>query len=310
MDKHAGRIVVGYDGSESAGAAVDWAAEQAERHDLPLSVISVVDYVGMLPSIYSPSSWPSLFQEEAEHVAAKGEQRARKRAGSIDVIAEAFVGQVAEILIRISRDADRLVVGTRGHGELTGTLLGSVSFAVSAHARCPVVVVRGDSTAPGPGRPVMVGVDDSVGARTALRYAADRAAEAHAPLIVATTYHPVSASVWAESGYYVDSAGTPKFDAMARQAVGNVTAESARTAKEKHPTLNVQELVITGSPARELVRAAGGCGLLIVGTRGRGGFAGLLLGSVSHGVIHSAPCPVVIVHTEIRKSETDESGQG
>jgi nucleotide-binding universal stress UspA family protein len=296
MDSQAGRIVVGYDGSESAGAAVDWAAQEAQRRALPLTVMSVVDYVGMLPGIYGPSSWPSLFQEEAEQVAGKGVQRAIKIAEAIDVTAAGAVGQVVDTLINSSRDADRLVIGTRGHGELAGALLGSVAFAVSGHAHCPVVVVRGDTRPPGPDRAVMVGVDDSDGARAALNYAADRAAEAGATLIVATTYRPVSSQVWGDSVYYSEeAAGTTRFDQIARESAGNVTAAAARTAKVRYPELNVQELVITGSAARELAKASEGCGLLVVGTRGHGGFAGLLLGSVSHGAIHSAPCPVTVV---------------
>lgn len=297
MVNQAGRIVVGYDGSESGGAAVDWAAERAQRRNLPLTVVSVVDHVGILPAIEGHSSWLRIFQEQADGLAAQGVQRARKIADTVDIASEARVGQVADILINTSREADRLVVGTRGHGELTGMLLGSVSFAVSAHANCPVVVVRGDHTAPGPDRPVLVGVDDSAGARSALRHAADLAAEAYAPLIIITTIRPVASHVWAEFGYYsVETAGGPNFEALAQEAASNLTAAAAHTAKERHPTLNVQEQVITGSATQELVRAADGCGLLVVGTRGHGGFAGLLLGSVSHGVIHWAPCPVVVVH--------------
>jgi nucleotide-binding universal stress UspA family protein len=304
MNKHAGRIVVGYDGSEASEAAVDWAAEQAQRHNRPLTVISVIDYVGMLPGVYGPSSWPALFQAEAEELAAKGGQRAGKRADSIDIATEGAVGQVTDVLISTSREADRLVVGSRGHGGLTGTLLGSVGFAVSAHAHCPVIVVRGDTAPPGPDRPVLVGVDDSAGARAAVKCAAELAAEAEAPLIVATTYRPVSSQIWTESGYYdVPTEQSRTFDVAAGQAAANLTVAAIRQAKELHPTLNAQSLVITGSPARELVRAADGCGLLVVGTRGHGDFAGLLLGSVSHGVIHSAPCPVVIVPTEKHSPE-------
>jgi nucleotide-binding universal stress UspA family protein len=298
MDSHTGRIVVGYDGSEPAGAAVDWAAEQAQRHHLPLMVLSVVDYVGLLPGSFGPPSWPTLFQEEAEHVAAKGVQRAGKTAGSIAITGEGRVGQVPDILIQMARPDDRLVVGTRGHGELTGTLLGSLAFAVTAHAPCPVVVVRGDTSPSGPDRPVLAGVDASAGARSALRYAADEAAGAGARLIVATSFRPVSSLIWAEAGYYSSEAtGTPTFDDQAREAAGRVAAAAARTAKDRHPNLAVHELVLSGSADRELVIAANACGLLVVGTRGHGGFAGLLLGSVSHGVIHSSPCPVAVVPT-------------
>jgi nucleotide-binding universal stress UspA family protein len=296
MNDQTGRIVVGYDGSAPADAALDWAAEQAEQHQVPITVISVADYTGMLPDIYGSTAWPTLFREEAQRIAARGVQRARKIAPSIEVTAEVEIGHAAGILIEASRTAQSLVVGTRGHGELTGTLLGSVGFEVSSHAQVPVIVVRGDTSAPGPRRPVLVGVDDSAGARTAVDFAADRAAEAGAPLIVATAYRPASSLVWTESGYYGTATPEPSnFDATARTAAGNMTTAAARQAKEHRPALDVQELVITGPPARELAEAADGCALLVVGTRGRGGFAGLLLGSVSHRVIHSAPCPVAIV---------------
>ena len=296
MDSQTGRIVVGYDGSEPAGTALDWAADQAERLRLPLTVVSVADYGWMQPGIYTPPAWPELFQEEAAQVAAKGGNRARKTATSIDVSTEAEVGHAADVLVGASRTAECLVVGTRGHTEVSGALLGSVSFAVSLHTHSPVVVVRGDGRAPGPDRPVLVGVDDSDGARAALRYAADRAAESGASLIVATSYHPVSALVWAESGYFrPETEHMADLDAMARKVAGDVTAAAARSAKEHHPALDVRQLVIAGSPARELVRAADDCALLVIGTRGRGGFTGLLLGSVSRSAIHSAPCPVAIV---------------
>ena len=295
MDNQTGRIVVGYDGSEPADLALDWAADQADRHHLPMTVISVADHPGMQPGINTPPAWPALFLEEAERMAAAGAQRARFSRPTLEVATEASVGHAAGTLIEASRTADRLVVGTRGHSELAGALLGSVSFAVSAHALGPVVVVRGKIDAPGPERPVMVGVDDSAGARAALDHAADRAAEADAPLIVTTTYHPVPDPVWAESGYYRTEPGAPDFDDLARTAAGNVTATAARRAREQHPSIDVRELVITGSAARELTEAADGCALLVVGSRGHGGFAGMLLGSVSHRVIHSAPCPVTVV---------------
>ena len=299
MNAQTGRIVVGYDGSEPAGAAVDWAAAEAQRRGLPLVVVAAVDYVGMLPGIYGPSSWPDLFQEEAEQIAANGVARARKTADSIDVTAEGRVGQVTQVLVQMGRPADQLVVGTRGRGELAGSLLGSVAFAVTAHAHCPVVVVHGDSRPPGPDRPVLVGVDDSKGAGSALQYAADLAAADGATLIVATSFRPVSPLTWVEAGYYsAEATGTPKFNDRARDAAHSVTASAARTAAARHPELDVQELVLSGPADRELVTAAGDCGLLVVGTRGHGGFAGLLLGSVSHGVIHSSPCPVVVVPSQ------------
>jgi nucleotide-binding universal stress UspA family protein len=289
-----GRMIVGYDGSEPAGAAVDWAAAQAQHRGVPLTVLSVVDYVGMMPGIYGASSWPELFQEEADRIAAEGVELAVKTGSSIDVTGKGAVGQVAQSLIQLAGSGDQLVLGTRGRSELTGTLLGSVAFAVTAHAHCPVVVVRGNPTAPGPDRPVLVGMDGSTGARSALRYAADQAAVAGAPLIVASCFHP--ASVWTEANYYsTEAPGAPSFDDRAREAAGRLVANDARLAEEWHPGLEVRELVLSGTADRELVAAAASCGLLVVGTRGHGGFVGLLLGSVSHGVISSSPCPVSVI---------------
>ena len=297
VDRQDGRIVVGYDGSPDSCAALDWAAALAHRTHLPLTVLHVVDYLGQLPGTLPAVPTPQRVEQAvgppAELVAAEGVHLARTRTDSIDITAVTHVARVAYSLIEHSRDAALLVVGTRGRGELGGAILGSVSFAAVGHAHCPVVVVRGDSRhPPGPDRPIVVGVDASPGSDAAVRLAADRAAAEAAPLLVVAAYQSVSAQVWAEAA---GSAVIGRSFAQAAQHAADLAVEAATDLARRHqPGLDVQGRSIEGPAKSVLTATATGAGLLVVGTRGRGGFAGLRLGSVSHNLIHSSPCPIAV----------------
>ncbi|HST81245.1 MAG TPA: universal stress protein [Kineosporiaceae bacterium] len=298
MENQAGRVVVGYDGSEPAQAALAWAATEAQRRGHPLTVLYVLDYLGMIPSPMGPFGWPDVNDEDVARIAKDGAELARKSAESIDISAVTQVAQVAGALIDFSQRAELLVVGTRGHGEFAGAVLGSVGFAVSAHAHCPVVVVRGESNASLSGRPVVVGVDGSSGSDEAVRYGADVAASAHSPLSIVSAYQTLASTVWAEASYVdLEAKGGPVFDTVARESAHKVVAAAGEMARNAHPELTITEQVVEGLPARVLASAADGAGLLVVGSRGHGGFAGLLLGSVGHALIHNAPCPVTIMHS-------------
>jgi nucleotide-binding universal stress UspA family protein len=222
--------------------------------------------------------------------------RARKNADSIEITALTALGQAAKTLIDASHDADLVVVGTRGHSDLTVAMLGSVSVALSAHAYCPVVV-RGDSTvAPGPHRPVVVGVDDSPGAQAALRFAAGTAAAADARLIVVCGYQPALLQVWTGIiSTTVDSEPDPGYVADGRTVAEKVATAAAQVARTSYPGLDVTEQVRQGGAAGVIATATYQAGLAVVGSRGRGGFTGLLLGSVSHRILHTARCPVAVV---------------
>lgn len=296
MKSQVRRIVVGYDGSDHSLAALEWAAAEAERRGRPLTVLHILDYLGHIPSPMGPFGWPDVADERVVGIAKSGADRARNIADIVDVSAVTCVARVPNTLIEFSENAELLVVGTRGHGDLAGAVLGSVAFAVSAHAHCPVVVVRGESVLPGPGRPVIVGVDGSPSSDEALRYGADVAAAAHAPLIVVSAYRTLTSEVWAEAYVYLEAEGEPNFDTVARKSATAAASAGARIARAAYPGLTITERVIEGLPARVLAKASDQAGLLVVGSRGHGGFAGLMLGSVSHALIHSAPCPVAIIH--------------
>lgn len=294
MQSQAGRIVVGYDGSARAAAALDWAAAEAERRRLPLTVLHVIDFHTAIPGPEGVCPWPVALNEEAPtSVAEAGADRARHRAGSVQVTALAHLGQVVLTLIDAARTAELVVVGTRDHG----AVLGSVSSAVSSHARCPVTVVRGDSSRlPGPRHPVVVGADGSPCSDVAVRWAADIASATNAGLVVVAAYQPSLVEDFAGIVAAVGSSGgRPAPATMARDAAQDTLGSAVRIAADQHPELQITARVLEGPAAGVLAQAAFNAGMLVVGSRGRGGVAELLLGSVSHGAVHLAPCPVTVV---------------
>jgi nucleotide-binding universal stress UspA family protein len=295
-DDGTARILVGYDASGPARLAVAWAADEATRRGLPLTVVHAADYTGLVGGPVSTSPWvPGVSLDEARRVAEAGAGLARERCPGLDVSAATGIGSAGTVLIQQSAGAALVVVGTRGHGDLAGLLLGSVAARVAAHAHCPVVVVRGKTpVTPGPGRPVVVGVDGSKAAAAALRAAAGHAQAAGAPLRVVCAWVPTTPEGW-DRGYWlaVDAEHDP--DDTAAAAAEGVAAEAAATARELAPELTVETRVRGGDPAAVVLDAAGVAGLVVVGARGRGSLASLFLGSVSHGVVHGAHCPVLVV---------------
>ena len=278
-----GRIVVGFDGSKESCAAVEWAAREAEQGGLALTLLHVDD---------RPKVVAGLLPARRTAALAEGVLRARSSAPTIDVTSLTRRGSTAEVLISGSVEAELLVIGTRGHGDGAGTLLGSVAFAVPGRSRIPVVVVRGQSSRhPGPGRPVVVGIDGSEAGEGAARYGGLMAARTGAPLILVTAY-PLSSP---GSYFSAESSSRESFDTLVRQDAERVTSGAAESVRARHAGLDVRVRVVEGPAAWVLTEAAREAALLVVGSRGLTGLDGLLLGSVSHSAVHSSPCPVAIL---------------
>jgi nucleotide-binding universal stress UspA family protein len=294
MEEQSRRVVVGYDGSEAAGSAVDWAAAEASRRGAPLTVLYVAELLGLVPG-HLPTR-PNPFEAAAVDLTARGVERARKTAHGIKVNGETHVARAGAMLVEASKDAVLLVVGTRGHGEISGAVLGSVAFTVTAHAACPVVVVRGDAALPGPDRPVVVGVDDWPSAAPAVDFAAEVATAASAPLLVVSAYRPMLVELDVpEHLWRLESGGRSRFEELGREAALAATRAALLEVRERYLGMDVRSEVAEGPPARVLSDSAGGAALLVVGDRGSGGLAGLRLGSVSHALVHMAPCPFAVV---------------
>ncbi|MFC4054054.1 universal stress protein [Actinomadura syzygii] len=273
-------VVVGYDGSKKGVQALDWAAGEARARGVPLTVLHAWNvYVG------GPVAVPVVdLQALGQEIVDEGVEHVRRAAPELSVRGVLARGPAAAELIDVGRSADLIVLGPRGLGGFAGLVLGSVSAQVAAHAACPVVIVRGDLDA-GPGR-VVVGVDGSAASRSALELAfAEADARGH-------SVHAVTA--W-ESVPVKDLPPLADEDGM-RAAAEARQARLMIPMRERHPGVDVRAEVVSGSPREVLLAAAADARLLVVGSRGLGGFRGLLLGSVSQALVEHASCPVVVVH--------------
>jgi nucleotide-binding universal stress UspA family protein len=231
-------------------------------------------------------------------VLREGVERAAAVLGEGRVSGMHVYGTPAGQLVEASRHADYVVTGSRGRGRLLSGLLGSTSYAVTAHAHCPAIVVRTATEDghkpphPGPSCRVIVGIDASPHSARALAEAADIAARTDAPLHVVAV---------AEAGTvgplpYSDPRMKGRHDREARSRARDWLREAKAILSVTQPALSIEYEVLSGSPGHALADLGFNAGLIVVGSRGRGGFAGLLLGSVSHTAIHEALCPVMVVH--------------
>lgn len=200
------------------------------------------------------------------------------------------VQQPAAALVAASEHAGVVVVGNRGCGGFTGLLLGSVGVELAAHAACPVVIVRHDDRSAGPeaGR-VVVGIDGSHDAEHALQFAFEQASYRNAGLTALHAYQ------WPASTGPGDMLPLAYDPDDLRDDERRTLSESTSGWAEKYADVDIRHTVVRGRPAAVLIEASAGAELLVVGSRGRGGFKGLLLGSVSQAAIHHAACPVAVI---------------
>jgi nucleotide-binding universal stress UspA family protein len=278
-----GAIVVGIDGSPESDGAVRWAVAEAHAQGVGLHVLHALPLpIGELPP--TPEEVRAL-REEGDRLLADAAGRAS--AAGVPVVTETVTRSPAPALIEASRRARTVVVGARGHSAVVGFLLGSVSRHLAAHGHCPVVVTRG------PARPqdsrVVVGVDGSPGADAAIGFAMQHAARAGAVL--------VALYGWRDREVAAFGRGEPDWvRTRARIQAGTALLDRALTTwREKFPQVDVLAEAIPEHPVRALVDASEHAGLVVVGGRGHGGFAGLPVGSVSQAVLTHAHCPVAVV---------------
>lgn len=277
-------VVVGVDGSAGSDAALEWAVDEAGRRRLPLHLVHAtnIDYL-VAAAMLNPLDAPPVMDELVE--AARDKVRAD--APDLRVSAEASTGAAAHDLVQRSEGAECVVVGAEGKTAVRGAL-GSVSLQVAMHAKCPVVVVRRNDAGT-TGGPVVVGVDGSAVSFDALGHAFEQASLRGVPLQVVYAW-------WIEfvDGVVVTTPGSPQWAAVEeRQRL--MLSESMAGWAEQYPDVAAEMHVVHDRPADAITGASEGACLVVVGARGRGGFTGLLLGSVSHGVLHRAHCPVAVV---------------
>lgn len=288
-------VVVGYDGSTEATAAVQWAALEANRRTAPLIVVHATGFARGANLPPARAALADLMQQSYEQLAAEGVEIARTAAPQATVTGEVRYGPARHVLTTASNDAALLVVGNRGAGLFVGGMLGSVAFAVTSRATCPVVVVRGDAVAPlGPQRPVVVGYDGSGHSSEALAQAFQFAAAANTPVTVLTAW-TVSAEEQLAGAQWAQMFPDEPMGQHARIQAEQAQAAARTWQQQEYPNLDVTWKVAEGPATRVLVEASNSAGLLVTGVRGRGTVASALLGSVSRGVTHRSQCPVMVV---------------
>ncbi|MDQ6715534.1 MAG: universal stress protein [Actinomycetota bacterium] len=284
-------IVVGIDGSPSSNAALDWAVDEAQRRGHPLSLVSAWG-----TDVISDPLGPVLAAFDAECRAALDAAQARVIAAAPGVPVTTLVARdrPAAALVAASETADTVVLGSRGLGALRGAFAGSTSMHLAAHAACPVVVVRETGSDDPTSARVVVGVDGSEASTDAVEYAFAQASHRGLGL---TAVH-----AWAllfTPGVLGSGTQAEVLDQIGTQEAA-LAAESLAGWAEKYPDVDVRSHTVNGHVVDELADASRGAALIVVGHRGRGGFAGLLLGSVAQGLLHRAHCPVAVVRARRR----------
>ncbi|MEU4804095.1 universal stress protein [Actinosynnema sp. NPDC023587] len=280
-------IVVGVDGSTSAQAAVKWAAQEAARHRVPLKLVHayLVPGRGYPEIVLTGHEVRRALEEQGRQWLAEAEAVVRDVAPEVEVSVALEHSGAAGAMVWESKRARTVVLGSRGLGGFSGVLIGSVAVAVSAHGECPVVVVRDALPETGP---VVVGVDGSPASERAVEFAFEAASMRDAPLVAVIAGNDVA----------VDSAfGSPlavDWDRI-EEDERVVLAERLAGWQERYPDVEVERVVVRDRPVRALLKFADRAQLLVVGSRGRGGFKGMLLGSTSQTLVYHAPCPLAVV---------------
>lgn len=290
-------VVIGYDESCEGANALGWAASHAEAFGVPLKVV----YAASAPESVT-SRGDAVRAENTDRlgraalVARRGADRARELKPTLKVQGQGAIGNAAAELVMQSASASVVVVGRRT--ARPSNSLGSISFAVGAHARCPVVVVP-LQTHPqlGPGCPVVVGVDGSASSKHAVLFAADIADRARADLVVLSAWVRPSVEPWMPAPVDADGRRDDVVAAVELEAAGRHVRAAVSLVKERHPDLAMIQRVRQGPALDALIEESARSGLLVVGSRGRGGFAGLMLGSVSRAVLRQAEVPVAVVRS-------------
>jgi nucleotide-binding universal stress UspA family protein len=294
-----GRIVVGVDESVGAAAALRWAVREAGARKSSLTAVLAWDFLDQ-HTVAGPAFDPEYGAVDAAQalhsfvVSALGEGRA------MTIEQKVVCDLPAAALIEESDGADLLVVGARGMGRVKQLLVGSVSQQCLHHATCPVAVVRDRENRATTGvNRIVVGIDGSETARRALEWAVQEA-----------RIHQASVEcVHAWTSQYVD--GYPLvggFDSASVQSAARATLDAAVESVDTDGlSAPVIRTLAFGSGAEGILTAAEDADLVVVGSRGRGGFRGLLLGSVSHQTVHHATCPVVVLPPAVEVDEGDRS---
>ncbi len=280
-------IVVGVDPSPAGTAALEWAMREAVATGTALRAVRAwtLGAYAVEESLWNANEIVPRGEVQARLEAVELMKLASERVAGADTVectATAVLGTASQVLVDQAAHEAMIVVGSRGHGALSRAVLGSVSSSVLHHATGPVAIVPEAQDDDGAAPRVIVGMDHSPAAAQALATAADQARRRGATLVPVYVHEPMMTT----------REGTRGPDPSSLE--GN-ERHLLETAAEAAGATDVQADVLVGQPAEQLLALARPQDLLVVGSRGRGGFAGLLLGSVSTQLAQHACCPVLVI---------------
>jgi len=288
------RIVVGVDGSPSSQTAVRWAAREAVLRNVPLHLVHLIDTPPwgslafgreVIPRPPESREWQEAEGEKVIEAALKLAQDAAGGSALPKLEGEVRFAATGPALVEMSRQAQLVVVGSRGNNKLIRILLGSVTTGLIHHAHCPVAVIHGqlpDTSQPSQ-LPVLVGIDGSPASELATAIAFDEASRRGVEL--------VALHAWSDA----DVSDIPHLDWSSQQLVGErALAERLAGWRERYPDVSLERRIVLDAPALHILDEARSSQLVVVGSHGRGRFSGMLLGSVSMAVAQAASVPVIV----------------
>ncbi|WP_329051929.1 universal stress protein [Streptomyces violaceus] len=297
-----GTITVGLDGSPESRAAAEWAAREAAQRRLPVKLLHVWEPAPE-PIAQAPQLGVETQQDWSEEIPRESAEGVGLRHPGVEVTSEHLSGHPSKVLGDAAKDAELLVLGSRGLSGIGGFLVGSVGLAVVARAERPVVLVRageqaadeherdpaGIPSAATRYRPVVVGIDTDHLDASVIDFAFDAAARRETGLRAVHGWHLPS--------WFVHGRGAGdvyRYDQVVRSQATALT-DALRLWRDKYPSVEVVEVSHSGSAAAQLIDASHQASLVVVGRRIRRSPFGTHIGSVTHALLHHAAAPVAVV---------------
>ena len=289
-------VVIGYDGSDGARTAVRWGAAYADRHGASVHIVRAYEPFPHATALSGRRPEPPMDAETmriaAQRQLAEVADAVRDERPRLPVTFSLEGGGAEEALVRWSANARTIVLGSRGMSAFSTLLAGSTTMYVATHAHCTVIAGPEKREMPVRG-PVVVGVDGSELSAAAVEFAFQEASDAASPLLAVHAWldPAVSSALGAELSPMSDPEGYAEGQEL-------LLAGTLAGWSEKYPDVTVTRRVVHAHPVQALIESATGARLLVVGSRGHGTVRSILLGSVGHGLLHLAQCPVAIVRLQ------------
>jgi nucleotide-binding universal stress UspA family protein len=280
-------ILAAVDGSSESDAALRWAIAEAASRDTPITLMHVIAPVVVTWPVRNLQGSYNRWQEDnAAHVVELAKKAVQAAGPNLSVQTKVLHGGVATELVDASRGATMTVVGSRGLGAIGGSVLGSISRALLHYGHGPVAVVRADGGEVDRSAPVLLGIDGSPASEAATALAFDEASRRGVGL--------VALHAWSDVGVF------PALGEDWRhygQEGHEVIGERLAGWQEQYPDVPVTRRIVCDRPAHWLLDGAAEAQLVVLGSRGRGGFSRMLLGSVSTAVAEGSMTPVIVVRS-------------